>query len=114
MGNQIKILTLQLPCAVKNSQYQLRFVNCSQRTLHSEFFEAVTLKVMITIGYDRPTITSADTVTSGSTLKLTCAGLKEGQDVIYNIVSGKEYAKIEGDILKTLKAGTVTVPAFRI
>ena len=83
-------------------------------TVHSEFFEAVTLKVMITIGYDRPTITSADTVTYGSTLQLTCAGCENSGTVIYKITSGAEYATINGDILIPLKVGTVTIQAVEV
>ena len=83
-------------------------------TIHSEFFEAVTLKVFITIGYDRPTITSADTVTYGSTLKLTCAGCENSGTVIYKITSGAEYATINGDILTPLKVGTVTIQAVEV
>ena len=83
-------------------------------TIKSEYLGVESLQIIITIGYDRITLTNATTVTYGSTLKLTCAGLKPGQDVIYNIVSGKENAKIEGNILKTLKAGTVVIEAIPI
>ena len=80
----------------------------------SEYLGTETLKVVITIGYDKITLTSATTVTFGKTLKLTCAGLTKDQSVIYNIVSGKEYATIKGDILTPLKVGTVVVEAIPV
>ena len=83
-------------------------------TIHSEFFEQTTLKVLVTIGYDRPTITSADTVAYGSTLKLTCAGCENSGAVIYKITSGQEYATINGDVLTPIKVGTVTIQAVEV
>lgn len=82
--------------------------------IKAEYLGTETLKVVVTIGYDRITLTSATTVTFGKTLRLTCAGLTEGQSVIYNIVSGKEYATIKGDILTPLKVGTVVVEAIPV
>lgn len=79
--------------------------------IHSERHGSDTVTVLITVGYRKITITSATTVTFGSTLKLTCAGQTEKTTVIYSIVDGKEYATISGDTLTPLKVGTVTVKA---
>ncbi len=80
-------------------------------TIHSEVYGSGTVTVLITVGYRNITITSASTVTYGSTLKLTCAGQTENTTVIYTIVDGKEYATINGDTLTPLKVGTVIVKA---
>ena len=82
--------------------------------IKSEYLGTESLKIVITIGYDKVTITSATSVVYGAALKLTCAGLKSDQSVIYNIVSGKEYATIDGDLLKTLKVGTVVIEAIPV
>lgn len=83
-------------------------------TVNSEFCGAAALTVVITVGYDKPTITSATTVTFGSTLKLTCAGLKGNGAVIYTITNGKENAVINGDVLTALKTGSVTIKAVEV
>ena len=104
-----------------NGMVQFRIANAKKGdtitlsvTVKSEYHGKTSLKVIITIGYDKITLTNATTVTYGSTLKLTCAGLKSGQSVIYNIVSGKENATINGDILTPLKVGNVVVEAIPI
>ena len=83
-------------------------------TVNSEFCGSASLKVVITIGYDRLTIISDTTVTYGSTLKLACAGTKTSGTVIYSISNGKEYATINGNILTPLKAGSVTITAVEV
>lgn len=83
-------------------------------TVHSEFFEQTALTVTITIGYDKPTITSETTVTFGSTLELSCAGCKNSGTVIYQITNGTEYATISGNILTPLKVGSVTIRAVEV
>ena len=70
-----------------------------------------TLQVKITLGYDKPAITSPTTVVFGSTLKLTCAGLVGAGTVIYE-VSGD--AELEGDVLIPTKAGTASVRAIQV
>ena len=82
--------------------------------VHSEFFEQAALNVIITVGYDKPTITSETTVTFGSTLELSCAGCKNSGTVIYQITNGKEYATINGNILTPLKVGSVTIRAVEV
>lgn len=83
-------------------------------TIHSEVYGSDTLEVVITLGYRGLTITSATTVIYGSTLKLTCAGLKGEGAVIYSITSGAEFATINGDVLIPLKVGSVTVKATQV
>ncbi len=83
-------------------------------TAHSEFYGTVPLTVVVTIGYDVLTIISDTTVVYGSTLTLSCAGLKGTGAVIYTITNGKEYARIDGNILTTLAAGSVTIKAMQV
>lgn len=83
-------------------------------TIHSEFFAQATLNIIITVGYDKPTIISESTVTYGSTLELSCAGCKNSGTVIYQITNGKEYATINGNILTPLKVGSVTIRAVEV
>ena len=83
-------------------------------TVHSEVYGKDTLEVVITLGYRKLTITSATTVIYGSTLKLTCAGLNGTGSVVYSIVSGAEFATINGDVLVPLKVGSVTIKATQV
>lgn len=83
-------------------------------TIHSEVHGSETLTVIVTVGYRELTITSATTVTYGSSLKLTCAGLIGKGAVIYKITNGPEFATIDGDTLIPRKVGTVTVQAMQV
>lgn len=83
-------------------------------TVHSEVYGFDTLQVVITLGYSKLTITSSTTMVYGSTLKLTCLGLKGTGALIYTIVNGADCAKIENDVLIPLKAGSVTVKAMQV
>lgn len=83
-------------------------------TANSEFYGAVPLTVVVTIGYDALTIISDTRVVYGSTLTLACAGLKGTGAVIYTITNGNAYARIDGNILTTLAAGSVTIKAMQV
>ena len=83
-------------------------------TVDSQVYGRATLTVIITLGYQKITITSDTTVVFGSTLTLTCAGLKGPAAVIYNITGGSEVASIEGNVLIPRKAGKVTITATQV
>ncbi len=83
-------------------------------TANSEFYGTVPLTVVVTIGYDALTIISDTRVVYGSTLTLACAGLKGTGAVIYTITNGNAYARIDGNILTTLAAGSVTIKAMQV
>lgn len=53
----------------------------------------------------------SDTVTYGDKLTLQAAGAIEGGTVTYEIVSGSEYVTLDGSLITTKGAGTVTVKA---
>ena len=83
-------------------------------TIHSEVHGSDTLEVIITLGYSKLTITSAATVVYGETLQLTCLGLTGTGALIFSVVNGGEFAKINGDVLIPLKAGSVTIKAMQV
>ncbi len=83
-------------------------------TVYTEKLGTVTIDVIIKLEYQKLTITSADTVVYGSTLKLTCAGQKGKGAVFYSIVSEGNVATISGDVLTPLTTGTVTVRAVQV
>lgn len=82
--------------------------------IHSEAYGSDTLYVAITLGYDRLAITSSTTMVYGTSLLLTCDGLKGDGAIIYTIVDGDDCAAISGNRLTALKAGTVTIKAMQV
>ncbi|MBR2896195.1 MAG: S-layer homology domain-containing protein [Oscillospiraceae bacterium] len=87
--------------------------------VHSTNSGSDTFHLVVTIGYDALMITSATTVTYGTTLTLTCDGLKGSGAVFYTVTSNSSNpnagdASVSGNILTPKKVGEVTVIATQV
>lgn len=80
----------------------------------SEKFAGATLKVTVTLGYEKLMITSGTTMTYGQTMTLTCVGTKGNGAVLYSVADGTGSATISGNVLTATKAGSVMVSAIQV